>query len=88
MPKRTGTQGVLESSEMMVLSAVRKVGCEPKEREALHARRGFKAPVVDWPAGTPGRIQVGRTAGAGDIWTARAASTLNKLTKHAVEYIL
>ena len=36
--------------------------------------------VVDWPAGTPGKIPVGRTAGAGDILAARAASTLNKLT--------
>src|SRR6218665_709899 len=36
-------------------------------------------PVVDGPAGTPGKIPVGRTAGAGDIWAARAASTLNKL---------
>src|SRR6218665_1027456 len=31
--------------------------------------------VVDWPAGTPGKIPVGWTTGAGDIWAARAAST-------------
>src|SRR6218665_3280857 len=36
--------------------------------------------VVDWPAGTLGKIPVGRTAGAGDIWAARTVSTLNKLT--------
>jgi len=41
---------------------------------------GNRRAVVDWPAGTPGKIPVGWTAGAGDIWAARAASTLNKLT--------
>jgi len=40
----------------------------------------YIGPVVDWTAGTPGKIPVDRTAGAGDIWATRAASTLNKLT--------
>ena len=45
-------------------------------------------PMVDWPAAkTPGKIPVGRAAGAGNIWAARAASTLNKLT-NVVENII
>ena len=48
-----------------------------REREDLQKESG---PVVDWPAGTPGKIWVGRTAEAVNIWAAKAASTLNKLT--------
>ena len=43
--------------------------------------------VVDWPAGTPGKIPVGRAAEAGNIWAARVASTLNNLA-NVVENIL
>src|SRR6218665_2912802 len=49
-------------------------------QETLGARLHRLSTVVDWPAGTLEKIPVGWTAGAGDIWAARTASTLNKLT--------
>src|SRR6218665_1027405 len=55
-------------------------GKEVKSVDAFCYLGSLMAAVVDWPAGTPGKIPVGRTAGAGDIWAATAASTLNKLT--------